>query len=119
MLSEKTTGLTNFRNGQANLHFMHVNKTEKGRSCRACHNVHASPNDLHIRDSVPYGSWNMPINYKKSADGGSCSPGCHKPYTYDRKNAVPYDTPGGSPAPAPSPATTQPAVASDGKVGTS
>lgn len=122
VLSEKTTGLTNFRNGEANLHFMHVNKTEKGRSCRACHNVHASPNDLHIRDSVPYGSWNMPINYKKSPDGGNCSPGCHKPYTYDRKNAVPYDTPDGSPTPAPPPApapASQPAVASDGKVGTS
>ena len=36
---ERTTELTNFRNGDLNLHFRHVNQ-EKGRTCRACHDVH-------------------------------------------------------------------------------
>jgi predicted CXXCH cytochrome family protein len=114
VLTQKTTGLTNFRNGEENLHFLHVNKADKGRSCRACHSVHASPNPLHIRDSVPFGSWNMPINYKRMTDGGSCSPGCHKPYSYDRKSPVIYDPAEKAPAPQPgnSP-TSQPAVSID------
>jgi predicted CXXCH cytochrome family protein len=85
---ETTEGLTGFRNGNRNLHFLHVNKTDKGRSCRACHETHASKQQDHIRDSVPYGKWEMPINFKKTDSGGSCAPGCHKPYSYDRQNPV-------------------------------
>lgn len=84
VLMEQTKGLTNFRNGDRNLHFVHVNKADKGRSCRACHETHASRQPFHIRDSVPYGNWRLPINYTKTDTGGSCSPGCHKPFTYDR-----------------------------------
>jgi predicted CXXCH cytochrome family protein len=107
VLTEKTTGLTGFRNGTRNLHFVHVNKVERGRNCRACHETHASAQPLHVRDSVPYGNWNMPINFKRTETGGSCASGCHKPYAYDRNNPVPI---------AP-PSTTQPApaVASEGK----
>lgn len=93
VLAPTAGGLTGFRNGDQNLHFMHVNKKDKGRNCRACHNAHASPNELHVRDSVPYGNWQMPINFKKSDTGGSCSPGCHKPFTYDRENPVDYEEP--------------------------
>jgi len=110
VVTEKTTGLTNFRNGEVNLHYLHVNKSDKGRSCRACHTVHASSNSSQIRDSVPYGKWQMPLNFKKAETGGSCSPGCHKPLEYDRVKAVDYD------APAPTKTTTtQPVVAADGK----
>jgi predicted CXXCH cytochrome family protein len=84
VLAEKTTGLTGFRNGETNLHFVHINKTEKGRNCRACHETHASTNELHVRDSVPYGKWQMPIAFEKTDTGGSCTPGCHKRYAYDR-----------------------------------
>jgi predicted CXXCH cytochrome family protein len=117
---EQTANLTNFRNGERNLHFVHVNKSDRGRSCRACHEVHASAQPLHIRESVPYGSWKMPINYKRTESGGSCAPGCHKQFGYDRVNPVSNDTdanPGGTPTtPAP---TTAPAsaIASDGKDG--
>lgn len=86
----KTNGLTRFRNGEANLHFLHVNKSERGRNCRACHATHAGPNELLVRTSVPYGKWEMPINFKTSETGGSCSPGCHKPYEYDREKPVAY-----------------------------
>lgn len=89
--AREARGLTNFRNGDENLHFVHVNR-ERGRNCRSCHSTHASLNDLHVRDSVPYGKWTMPITFQKSADGGSCSPGCHKPYSYDRVKPVPYDS---------------------------
>jgi len=82
---ELGVGLTKFQNGDVNLHFMHVNK-EKGRTCRACHEVHASKRPDHIRESVPYGNsgWMLDINYTKLANGGSCAPGCHKPKAYDR-----------------------------------
>jgi predicted CXXCH cytochrome family protein len=83
----KTEGLTGFRNGQTNLHYLHVNK-EKGRNCRACHSTHASVNPVHVRQSVPFGKWEMPINFTKTQAGGSCSPGCHKPLQYNRDEPV-------------------------------
>ncbi|MBI5086090.1 MAG: cytochrome C [Acidobacteria bacterium] len=82
---EKTTTLTDFRDGDRNLHFVHVNKTPKGRTCRACHETHASSSPNHIRKSVPFGAWSLPVNFAKSENGGTCSPGCHAPQTYDRK----------------------------------
>lgn len=86
----KTTTLTGFRNGDSNLHFIHVNKMDKGRTCRACHEAHANNNPSHIRDSVPFGGWKIPINFKKTADGGTCQSGCHAEYPYNRKNPVKY-----------------------------
>jgi predicted CXXCH cytochrome family protein len=82
---ERTRRLTGFRDGDRNLHFLHVNKEKRGRTCRACHEVHASPHPLHIRDKVKYGKWMMPINYEKTETGASCHPGCHKRQTYDRE----------------------------------
>lgn len=81
---ETTTTLTNFRNGDRNLHFVHVNKFVKGRTCRACHDAHATNNPKHIRDKVPFAKWQLPINFKKTGTGGSCQPGCHQMYSYDR-----------------------------------
>ncbi len=86
--TEYTTTLTNFRNGNRNLHFVHVNKAVKGRTCRACHDPHGTNNPKHIRDGVPFGIWQLPIGYKKTSTGGSCQPGCHMKYGYDRERAV-------------------------------
>jgi predicted CXXCH cytochrome family protein len=88
VLNPETTKLTNFRNGEINLHYKHVNKPEKGRTCRACHETHASNHPKHIRESVPFGSWELPINYEKNKTGGSCAPGCHKLKKYDRVKKV-------------------------------
>lgn len=94
VLDREGRGLTQFRDGDVNLHFVHVNKAERGRSCRACHETHASPNDLHIRKSVPYGNWELPINFTRTDTGGSCAPGCHQALAYDRDNPVqPSDQP--------------------------
>jgi predicted CXXCH cytochrome family protein len=84
VLDPETTRLTNFRNGGTNLHFTHVNKTVKGRTCRACHETHASNFPKHIREAVPFGAWELPVNYQKTETGGSCTPGCHKIKRYDR-----------------------------------
>jgi predicted CXXCH cytochrome family protein len=92
-LQKTTDALTGFRNGDTNLHYLHVNKDPRGRTCRACHSTHASTQDMHVRESVPYGQWSLPVSFKPTTTGGSCSPGCHKPYSYDRKQPVLYDAP--------------------------
>lgn len=81
---ERTTTLTGFRDGDRNLHFVHVNKTPKGRTCRSCHETHAGTLPKRIRKSVPFGRWELPVNFTKTAAGGSCAPGCHVPRSYDR-----------------------------------
>ena len=53
---------TSFRDGDVNLHYLHVNKAKRGRTCRACHSTHASKHNVIIRDSVPFGRWELPIN---------------------------------------------------------
>jgi predicted CXXCH cytochrome family protein len=81
-------GETEFRNGSANLHYLHVNKSFKGRNCRACHDPHASTNEKHVRKETPFGKWTIPINFRATETGGSCGPGCHQSYRYDRKSPV-------------------------------
>lgn len=78
-----TEELTNFRDGQYNLHFLHVNR-QKGRTCTACHDAHASSQAKHVREEVPFGAWAYPIQYTKTQNGGTCVVGCHAPKTYDR-----------------------------------
>jgi len=89
--AEKGIGVTGFRDGQRNLHFVHVNKKTKGRTCRACHEVHASKRPFHIREKVPFGpsAWEIEINFETRPDGGRCSPGCHKEAIYRRGTGRP------------------------------
>jgi predicted CXXCH cytochrome family protein len=84
----RTTKLTNFRNGNINLHYLHVNKREKGRTCRACHETHASNYPKHIREAVSFGMWDLPLNFEKTETGGGCTPGCHQLKQYDRVNEI-------------------------------
>jgi predicted CXXCH cytochrome family protein len=101
---------TGFRDGSRNLHYVHISKSPQGRSCRACHAVHAAKCEQQIAETVTFGQWKLPINFKPTATGGSCAPGCHKPEAYDRKSAVKplpaasAPTPAGSAGPAPAPA---------------
>jgi len=91
-LDELTTTLTNFRNGDWNLHHLHIHKVRRGRSCKACHEVHASNQAMHIRTEVPYGKmWSYPITYTKMENGGNCVVGCHKPKEYNRVQPVGYE----------------------------
>ena len=85
----QTTTLTSFRNGAKNLHFVHLQQPGRGRTCRACHEVHASKQEHHIRDGVPYGSggWVLKLHYKKTATGGSCEKTCHQERGYDNRTA--------------------------------
>lgn len=103
VLVKEAKGLTNFRHGNKNLHFVHVNRKDKGRTCRACHEVHASRNPKHIRDKVPFGSggWEFDLNYQRTVTGGRCAPACHKPHEYVR---------GDNGGPPPTTGPTQPSV---------
>lgn len=79
------TNVTNFRNADKNLHELHVNKADKGRTCRVCHNIHGADQDRLVRSASPsFGKWNIPINLTLTATGGTCLVGCHKPKSYDR-----------------------------------
>ncbi len=86
---EKGIGVTGFAEGETNLHYTHVHKEKKGRTCRACHEVHASKRPFHIRESVPFGAggWEIEINFTALDSGGRCVPGCHEAHTYTRSPA--------------------------------
>jgi predicted CXXCH cytochrome family protein len=103
----QTSELTQFRNGTKNLHYVHVNKDIMGRTCRACHEVHASPQEHQIRDAVPYGpkGWMLKLNYTKTETGGSCARTCHSTRSYN------YTLKAADAAPAPAAATATPAAA--------
>lgn len=90
-LTESTREVTEFRNGDHNLHFLHVNK-EKGRSCKSCHTTETEARQEKLmRDWVPFGKTHkLPVKFTKTATGGGCVVGCHKPKDYDRVNPVVY-----------------------------
>jgi len=81
-----TSFATGFRDGERNLHHLHVNNKQKGRSCALCHRLHGSRQPKLMADSVPFGKWSLPLKFVKTETGGSCSPGCHKIQNYDRKS---------------------------------
>jgi predicted CXXCH cytochrome family protein len=74
---------TAFRNGQTNLHYVHVHGN-KARNCTTCHDVHGAGNPYLIREQVLFGTWMMPIRFTPTESGGSCTPGCHEEKQYRR-----------------------------------
>jgi predicted CXXCH cytochrome family protein len=92
VLLSQTDSATGFRNGATNLHYVHVNNDEKGRSCNVCHDAHAASRDKHIRDSIPFGpaGWLLPIKYESLDDGGRCAAGCHQVFEYNRVKPLEY-----------------------------
>jgi predicted CXXCH cytochrome family protein len=87
----RTSSATDFRDGDKNLHYIHVNRKDKARYCGLCHEIHGGPQKKLVAESVVFGKWNLPLAFIKTDTGGSCTPGCHKTYNYDRK------TPGKAP----------------------
>lgn len=80
---------TGFRDGNKNLHFLHVNRKKDGRTCMTCHDIHASNQAKHIRTSVQYKKkFTITLTYTPSGSGGGCVVGCHNPKKYDRENPV-------------------------------
>jgi len=82
-----TDSETDFRNGSENLHHLHVAMEQKGRTCKACHNSHASDGDKLINPKgIPFGKWRIPVRFEATDTGGSCVPGCHQGMAYDRES---------------------------------
>ncbi|RLD52877.1 MAG: cytochrome C, partial [Bacteroidetes bacterium] len=82
--AEKSEWATNFRHGDQNLHYIHMNGA-KGRNCKFCHNLHGSDQTFLIEESVPFGNWEMQMNFIATEEGGSCLPGCHGKKVYSRQ----------------------------------
>jgi predicted CXXCH cytochrome family protein len=97
--TERTASLTGFRDGDLNLHYLHVNRQEKGRSCRTCHVIHGSNLPKHVAENVPFegSDWAMPLGFEAAPGGGSCGPGCHEPMTYRRGDPAAPTPTGGAP----------------------
>ena len=81
--AEETRLGTQFRDGQRNLHRLHINGDE-GRNCRMCHNLHGSALPFLIRERLEFGNWEMQLNFQPVEQGGSCLPGCHGKLSYQR-----------------------------------
>jgi len=95
-----TKDATEFRNGTANLHYVHVvdrlegskyriEKKQKRMTCNGCHFVHGSDQPRLIRPSMSRGEMTLyTISFQKSENGGTCVVGCHKTREYSRLNPV-------------------------------
>jgi predicted CXXCH cytochrome family protein len=99
-----TTSATEFRDGDRNLHHLHVNLADKGRTCRACHTLHGGDAPKFVADKVEFGDWQLPIRWQQTPQGGSCAPGCHKQVAYSREPKPPTGNPPAPRAEAPPPA---------------
>jgi predicted CXXCH cytochrome family protein len=85
IIFDPDTEKTGFRNGRKNLHYSHVAQRKKGRNCKACHEVHASDQPMHIRHETPFGRrFKIRIKFKQTKNGGTCIRGCHNAKSYDR-----------------------------------
>jgi len=81
MTEATTTTATAFRNGNKNMHYLHI-QGPKSRNCSVCHEIHASDNKHLLVDQTRFGNWDMKMNFTELDGGGSCQTGCHgdKPY---------------------------------------
>lgn len=88
IVARRTRTATGFRDGDRNLHFVHVNREQKGRSCRACHDPHANGLSTPVAETIRFGRWLMPLEFDKTETGGSCQSSCHPSESYDREARV-------------------------------
>jgi len=89
LTNQTTSSATSFRNGAQNLHYLHATIPRKGRTCRTCHQSHASNGPKLINQTgSSFGEWQMSISYATSSNGGSCMPGCHRKMEYNRDKEV-------------------------------
>lgn len=101
LLHANTSYNTNFRDGKKNLHYVHVNRETRGRSCKLCHVIHAGRQPRLMAEKVSFGDWEMPVNFISTVNGGQCTPGCHAPAAYDRNRISAPGLPSRSTTPEP------------------
>lgn len=85
LVEEEGSQFTSFRDGERNLHFLHVN-SDKGRACDICHDPHATNGIALVRDYYPFGPsrWPLPLGFEATETGGTCTTACHEVSTYTR-----------------------------------
>ncbi len=86
---ERTTSTTGFRNGDDNLHYRHVAKPKRGRSCGLCHAPHRARGPGLIRNGMPYGKEVLTLRFTPTKSGGTCETSCHLSVEYSRTEAIP------------------------------
>jgi predicted CXXCH cytochrome family protein len=69
-----------------------VNKKVRGKNCKLCHEIHAGSQPFLMAEKVPFGTWQLPLHFEKTENGGTCSPGCHKPASYDRTKKIEFES---------------------------
>ncbi|MFH0794433.1 MAG: cytochrome c3 family protein [bacterium] len=89
----EAVGVTNFRDGEKNLHRLHLVELKRGRACHLCHEAHTSDVPHLIRKHVRFGDWGAELTYKPTADGGSCLTPCHLEKKYSRNAKRPPQQP--------------------------
>lgn len=82
----RDAGATNFRNDTLNLHAAHMASSARNRGCGACHDVHALGEVRLMAKSVKFEgtTWEAPMGFELTQDGGRCGPGCHEAMDYSR-----------------------------------
>jgi predicted CXXCH cytochrome family protein len=91
---------TLFRDGDRNLHEVHLRSESGASGCGACHSVHSGDLPRLVASTVDYegSGWAMPMGFELTPDGGSCAPPCHEPLAYSRREGGARDQRnGGSP----------------------
>ena len=81
---QRVAGVTNFRNGEVNLHYLHIREHKKGLGCETCHSAHSTAGQKLIRTWIPYYDLQLPLEFRYTPTGGSCVTACHKLKSYDR-----------------------------------
>ncbi len=89
-LEQTTETATRFRDGDVNLHYLHIHAGDRGRTCTSCHAVHGSNQPRDIAPLVRFegSDWLMPIDFELTANGGSCASGCHARLGYSRSKRI-------------------------------
>ncbi len=83
----RSSAATRFRDGDRNLHEVHLRPGDRARSCAACHAVHAGDSPKLIARAVNFegSKWEMPLGFTATEDGGRCATSCHEPLSYSRR----------------------------------
>lgn len=78
---------TQFRDGDRNLHQLHLKRGEQSRGCAACHAVHAGDQPRLIARTVNFegSGWAMTLGFTLTPTGGRCGSGCHEALEYSRQ----------------------------------
>jgi predicted CXXCH cytochrome family protein len=103
LLEGTGAGKTRFNDGERNLHALHVlaqgrrsekAATEKGLTCRTCHEAHSANTAALTRTELDCGaSLCMKMEYRRSDEGGECMASCHGEKMRYQRAASPTSSP--------------------------